>query len=283
MLFEPGPLSLFTGAEIPTQTSWQWLRYAAVEPGQALAGAELELGVQGSILASAGVNELELGPVQELAAAANEHDAQRREHDGSIGGVASSADALAGELSGNAGEVLRDINAGLPPDPVIPPDPYSRGGVPPEAPSSEWDAIVMQQVRLITGTVPTTAQLVYARRFRPDVAALKAWIFAGMPMEEAPPPPPEEPPPGPDWPAWDAGVNSLFRELGGRDAFDGEINFARRFYAESRPRPRVDPRRHTDGLGVLMPEDLTPKIVSVNDNAEFQPGGTARQRPSSAT
>lgn len=230
MLLEPGPLALFRADEIPTYAYWEWLRFAAAEQAAALDGAAGELHGAQLTFAAGSTNELELGPVQDLAAAADEHDQQRRNQDGSIATVAGNADAQAGALAGNAGEVTRDINAGLPSDPEIPPDGYARGGVPPGTPSTEWDAIVSQQVRLRTGNVVTTAQLVYARRFRPDVAALQAWIDAGMPMDDDTPPPPEpepEPEPGMTDEEWYAAVNDLFRSYAGRDIFDGEFEFIR--------------------------------------------------------
>ena len=233
MLLEPGPLPLFTQAQIPLQgppSGFQWIEGERVA---ALDHAAAEMQIAQWTMAAGSVNELEQGPVQELAAAAIEHANQRTNQDGSIATVANNAHAQAGELAGNANEVTRDINAGIPAAPTIPPDGYGANPLPPGVPRVPWDDVTRYWVRNITNDDPSADELLYARRFNPDVDALRAWILAGMPLEggPAPPPPPPPPPPGgPDYAAWDAGVNALFRELGGRDAFDGEINFARRFY-----------------------------------------------------
>jgi len=121
MLFEPGPLSLFTDAEIPRALSPpRFEALAAREAAELQTGAHALDRFAGALAPAVGA-PADLAAATDLIAAATEHDRQSREADSAIAGVAAGAGALQGTLAGLSNELARELaDASLPDEPDEP-------------------------------------------------------------------------------------------------------------------------------------------------------------------
>jgi len=129
MLLEPGPLRLFTDAEIPRGgIPTDFTGPAAREAAELQAGAHALSSAAGAFAPGVGAPS-DLAAASDLGAAVAEHDRQSRESDSAIADVAAGAGALEGTLAGLTNELAGELaNASIPPAPA-PPD---------DSPNEDW-------------------------------------------------------------------------------------------------------------------------------------------------
>jgi len=196
MLFEPGPLALFTAAEVPVAGPPPRFEALAADQVRALEGAADAIARVQAEIASGGAVDFDPSAVQDLATAAAEHDHQSRAFDPALGGVAANAETLESELAGLVIEIAEDLNLAEPEEPTIPPG--TDGGGPPPPSLSEWDNQTRFLFTILVARKATDAEVEYARKFYPDKAAREAWILTGavVPPGGGPAPTPPAPAPG---------------------------------------------------------------------------------------
>lgn len=131
MLYDPGPLRLFTAEEFPQLGPRPRFEAIAAEEIRVLEGGagalslafgEMVEGTRGSHLDGAG---------SVIGALAEELDRQSRSLDPSIAAVAASVDALEGDLAGLTTEITSDLYTPIPGEPSIPPEPPPYSPYPP--------------------------------------------------------------------------------------------------------------------------------------------------------
>lgn len=119
---EPGPLPLFTDAQLPTPGPRHTFAALAAREAAILEAAAGSLSTSGGRLAPAVAGPVDLAAASDLAAAIAAHDRQSRESDSAIGAVAGDADTLEGVLAGLTNELGRELEAAANP-PAVPAPP----------------------------------------------------------------------------------------------------------------------------------------------------------------
>ena len=141
MLLEPGPLRLFTDAEIPRALVPTDFEGPAVqEAREHTAGAGVLESAIGRFAPGVGAPS-DLAAASDLRAADDAHDRQSREIDSAIGGISSGAGVLEGDLAGLTNELASELaNAAVPIAPEVPDDSANEDWKDPEyvAIVTEW-------------------------------------------------------------------------------------------------------------------------------------------------
>jgi hypothetical protein len=121
MLFEPGPLALFTDDEIPTPGLPISLASESAPEILAIGAGARALVDVGNRLAVAAADVDDGGAAGDVAEAAAAIAAETGDPHPEIAGAAAGADVLEGDLGALASELLGDLSSGEPPQPQIPP------------------------------------------------------------------------------------------------------------------------------------------------------------------
>jgi hypothetical protein len=123
MLYDRGPLDLFTDAEIPAAGVLEHSDAIAAAEVAALDGAAGQLIIVGLQLGAAGADAGDGGAALDIAEAAADLDRQPGDVSLDLVAAAAGAEVLSGDLAGLTNEVLGDLTGAAPPQPPIPPMP----------------------------------------------------------------------------------------------------------------------------------------------------------------